>query len=59
MQKKFVLQVLLPRLSYFPLVVDKMCRHNQIAAGQNDADEMWMEYQGQPLKWLSISGNYL
>jgi len=43
--------ILVPRLSYFPLVVDKMCRHYQIAAGQNDADEMWLEFQGQPLKW--------
>ena len=47
----FCMQILVPRLSYFPLVVDKMCRHYQIAAGQNDADEMWLEYQGQPLKW--------
>eukprot|EP00794_Sanderia_malayensis_P016032 gene16032-17652_t len=43
--------MLVPRLSYFPLVVDKMCRHFQKAAGQNDSDEMWLEYEGQPLKW--------
>eukprot|EP00112_Aurelia_sp_Birch-Aquarium-sp1_P023470 Seg700.13 transcript_id=Seg700.13/GoldUCD/mRNA.D3Y31 product="Autophagy protein 5" protein_id=Seg700.13/GoldUCD/D3Y31 len=43
--------ILVPRLSYFPLVVDKMCRHFQTATGQSDSDEMWMEYQGQPLKW--------
>ncbi len=28
-----------------------MCRHFQKAAGQSDSDEMWLEYEGQPLKW--------
>lgn len=43
---------LVPRLSYFPLVTDKMKRHFLRYTSQENADnEMWLDYNGQPLKW--------
>ncbi|XP_049887459.1 autophagy protein 5 [Pectinophora gossypiella] len=44
--------VMVPRLSYFPLVTDKMKRHFLRYISQENADnEMWLDYNGQPLKW--------
>ncbi|CAK1548231.1 unnamed protein product [Leptosia nina] len=44
--------VMVPRLSYFPLVIDKMKRHFLRFISQENADnEMWLDYNGQPLKW--------
>ncbi|XP_065670365.1 autophagy protein 5 [Hydra vulgaris] len=43
--------LLVPRMSYFPLVTDKVFRHFQKASNQDDIDKMWLEYNGQPLKW--------
>lgn len=43
--------LLVPRISYFPLVTDKVFRHFQKASNQDDINEMWLEYNGQPLKW--------
>ena len=38
-------------MSYFPLVTDKVFRHFQRASNQDDIDEMWLEFEGQSLKW--------
>ena len=43
--------LLVPRMSYFPLVTDKVFRHFQKASNQDDINEMWLECNGQPLKW--------
>ena len=43
--------LLVSRMSYFPLVTDKVFRHFQKASNQDDIDEMWLESNGQPLKW--------
>ncbi|KAH9645867.1 hypothetical protein HF086_010066 [Spodoptera exigua] len=44
--------VMVPRLSYFPLVTDKMKRHFLRYISQENSDsEMWLDYNGQPLKW--------
>jgi len=43
--------LLIPRMSYFPLVTDKVFRHFQKASNQDDINEMWLESNGQPLKW--------
>ena len=33
------------------LVTDKIQRHFQRAINPDAIDEMWFEYDGQPLKW--------
>ncbi|XP_015753199.1 PREDICTED: autophagy protein 5-like [Acropora digitifera] len=43
--------LLVPRLSYLTLVTDKVQRHFQRAIHNESVDEMWFEYDGQPLKW--------
>nr|CAG4645736.1 EOG090X0BB3 [Lynceus sp. MCZ IZ 141354] len=44
--------LMVPRLSYFPLVTDKVKRHflRYVAADKHE-NEMWLEYEDTPLKW--------
>lgn len=43
---------MVPRLSYFPLVTDKVRKHFQKHISTDKQDqEMWLEYNGQPMKW--------
>ena len=44
-------QLLVPRQSYFPLVTDKVQRHFLKYVDPETHGEMWLEYNGQPLKW--------
>ncbi|XP_062515675.1 autophagy protein 5-like [Corticium candelabrum] len=43
--------VLLPRNSYLPLVTEKVKRNFQRAVTPERGDEMWFDWDGQPLKW--------
>ncbi|XP_065830208.1 autophagy protein 5-like [Oscarella lobularis] len=43
--------LLLPRMSYLPLVTDKVKMHFKNAVRFDDGDEMWFEFDDQPLKW--------
>ncbi|XP_059165801.1 autophagy protein 5-like [Physella acuta] len=43
--------LLVPRLSYFPLVTDKVLRYMVMYIEPDSHGEMWLEYDGQPLKW--------
>ncbi|XP_057672810.1 autophagy protein 5 [Diorhabda carinulata] len=44
--------LMVPRLSYFPLVSDKVKRHFiKYVDNEKSEQEMWLEYNGQPLKW--------
>lgn len=44
--------LMLPRLSYFPLVVDKVHKHFCRYVDERYHDnEMWLDYNGQPLRW--------
>lgn len=43
--------LMLPRLSYLPLVTDKVQRHFIRYINPDDHGEMWLEDEGQPLKW--------
>ncbi|XP_065916844.1 autophagy protein 5-like [Dysidea avara] len=43
--------MLLPRISYFPLAYDKLNRQFQHAISGSEDDQLWLEYQGKPLKW--------
>lgn len=44
--------VMVPRLSYFPIVTDKVQKHfSTHVREEHQNSEMWLEYDGQPLKW--------
>ncbi|CAG5135953.1 unnamed protein product [Candidula unifasciata] len=43
--------LLVPRLSYFPLVTDKVFKHMIKYVDPDNHSEMWLEYEGQPLRW--------
>ncbi|XP_018333426.1 autophagy protein 5 [Agrilus planipennis] len=44
--------LMVPRISYFPLVVDKVRKHfMRYIANDKQDQEMWLEYNGQALKW--------
>ncbi|XP_041350590.1 autophagy protein 5-like [Gigantopelta aegis] len=43
--------LLVPRQSYFPLVTDKVVRYLSKWVKEEDQQEMWLEYENQPLKW--------
>lgn len=44
---------MVPRLTYFPLVTDKVQKHfsNHIK-DESVGSEMWLDYDSQPLKWF-------
>jgi len=44
--------LMVPRLSYFPLVTDKVKKHfvKFVSTDKQDA-EMWLDFNGTPLKW--------
>ncbi len=48
-----IFQLLVPRQSYFPLVTDKVQRHFLKYVDPDSHGEMWLEYNGQPLRWYS------
>lgn len=44
--------LLIPRLSYFPLVSDKVRKHFlRFVSNELQDGEMWMDSNGTPLKW--------
>ncbi|XP_034234950.1 autophagy protein 5 [Thrips palmi] len=44
--------LMVPRLSYFPLVTDKVRKHFQrFIHPDMKESEMWIDFNGQPLKW--------
>lgn len=44
--------LMVPRLSYFPLVTDKVRKHfARHVSPEHQDGELWLEYSGQPLKW--------
>ncbi|KAK9736625.1 Autophagy protein Apg5 [Popillia japonica] len=44
--------LMVPRLSYFPLVTDKVKKYFlKFISNEKEDQEMWLEYDGQPLKW--------
>lgn len=44
---------MVPRISYFPLVIDKVIKHFSrfITEMKNNGLDLWLEFEGQPLKW--------
>uniref|UniRef100_A0A023FGZ2 Putative autophagy protein 5 n=1 Tax=Amblyomma cajennense TaxID=34607 RepID=A0A023FGZ2_AMBCJ len=52
MQQPDPYYVMISRISYFPLVVDKVHKHfSRHIEERYHGNEMWLEYNGQPLKW--------
>ncbi|XP_014780325.1 autophagy protein 5 [Octopus bimaculoides] len=47
----FFYYLLVPRLSYFPLVTDKVQKYFQKFLDAEIQGEFWLEFEGQPLKW--------
>lgn len=45
--------MMVPRVTYFPLVLDRVVKYFNRFADQNKevVTEMWLDYDGQPLKW--------
>lgn len=44
--------LMVPRVSYFPLVIDKVRKHFLRYVISDKMDQvMWLEFNGQPLKW--------
>ncbi|CAN7984463.1 unnamed protein product [Ixodes pacificus] len=52
MQQPDPYYLMISRISYFPLVVDKVHKHfSRHVDERHHGNEMWVEYNGQPLKW--------
>lgn len=44
--------LMVPRLSYFPLVTDKVRKHfSRYVDSEKQEQDMWLECDGQPVKW--------
>jgi len=43
--------LLVPRMSYFPLVTDRVAKHFSVSITPEEGDELWLEYNGEPLRW--------
>lgn len=44
--------LMVPRQTYFPLVCDKVRKHfARFVSAEHQDNEMWLEYNGTPLKW--------
>lgn len=44
--------LMVPRLSYFPLVIDKVRKYFvRYIASEKQNQDMWLEFEGQPIKW--------
>lgn len=51
------LQLMVPRISYFPLHTEKINKHFLKYASEKETEEMWLEHDNQPLKWFTICFN--
>ncbi|BES93744.1 autophagy [Nesidiocoris tenuis] len=52
LQEPEPLYLMVPRLSYFPLVVDKVRKHFlKLISEEKQDNEMWLEHNGIALKW--------
>ncbi|KAI1294592.1 Autophagy protein 5 [Halotydeus destructor] len=53
MQQPDPYYVMVPRNSYFPLVIDKVVKNftKHISEHQANLNDLWLDFDGQPLKW--------
>ncbi|XP_045197350.2 autophagy protein 5-like [Mercenaria mercenaria] len=47
---------MLPRHSYFPIVTEKISKHLSQYVDKEKVGEMWIDFEGQPLKWHNPVG---
>ena len=47
----FLAQMMIPRVSFFPLVYEKLEKLYSRAAGKQAEDELWLSAEATPLKW--------
>ena len=47
-------QMMVPRVSFFPLVYEKLEKQYARAAGKQAEDELWLSAETTPLKWWAI-----
>ncbi|RWS14969.1 autophagy protein 5-like protein [Dinothrombium tinctorium] len=45
--------LMLPRISYLPLVIDKVIKHfsNFVTEYKKQGTDLWIDFEGKPLKW--------
>lgn len=43
--------MMVPRITYFPIVLDRVVKYFNRFMDKNSSDEMWLDYDGQPIKW--------
>eukprot|EP00088_Acartia_fossae_P054637 TRINITY_DN6297_c0_g1_i2.p1 TRINITY_DN6297_c0_g1~~TRINITY_DN6297_c0_g1_i2.p1 ORF type:complete len:267 (-),score=38.17 TRINITY_DN6297_c0_g1_i2:223-1023(-) len=43
--------LMLPRMSYLPLITEKLAKHFQNKEKSRQVDKLWLDYKGTPLKW--------
>jgi autophagy-related protein 5 len=44
-------QQMVPRHSYLPMVTEKIAKHFAQYVDKEKTGEMWIDFEGQPLKW--------
>jgi len=45
--------MMVPRITYFPIVLDRVVKYFNrfMEQGKNNSEDMWLDYDGQPIKW--------
>lgn len=51
MEQPDSIYLMVPRQTYFPIIKEKIERHFVKDVEKELIDEIWLEYEGQPLKW--------
>jgi len=51
MEQPDPIYLMVPRQTYFPIIKEKIERHFVKDVEKELIDEIWLEYEGQPLKW--------
>lgn len=47
----FHFQLLVPRMTYFPLITEKIQNYFTPFVNVNSEDQLWLEQNGSPVKW--------
>ncbi|VDK54879.1 unnamed protein product [Anisakis simplex] len=49
----FPLKAMVPRMSYFPLILPRVLQYFNTVVEPIAVDSVWLQYNGQPLKWYT------
>ena len=49
-------QIMCPRISYFPLVMDKVIKYFSrfVEQSKQQGTDLWIEYEDRPIKWYDL-----